>query len=65
MLDLFEGFAHLGRSPFEICAFTDSQRGEIDFFMTLRKQDPALAAEVRLERQMAAIAEARATIVAG
>jgi hypothetical protein len=65
MLDLFEGLAHLGRLPFEICAFTDSQSGEIDFFMTLRKLDPTLSPAARLDRQLAAIDEARAKIVVG
>jgi hypothetical protein len=59
MLDLIEGLCRIGQFPFEIAAFTDSQIHELDFFMTLRKQDDTISFEQRQQHQLASIENAR------
>ena len=61
-LDLCDGLSKIGRFPFEIAAFSDSHRHEIDFFVTLAKLDASLPTADQLARQAGSIERARRQI---
>jgi SAM-dependent methyltransferase len=59
-LALFEKLAHLALIQFEIAAFFPTDFNSLEFYVSLRLLDPVTDAALRLERQRASLALARA-----